>query len=288
MSKNSNAYFPSKANAAKNAKVEKGKETRCTNLHKFKWQQMSCYMDSLMFALFAFPSTFVQLYILGDAAGEADANTLSDLRTIYNSRQGANSACNNRIRNSMPQFEDRVMGDPAEFLKEILNRLRILNTTAISTSTGEEINVKPLITVGVMEEMPTELSVGELHCWDFEYESNATYKTDDNFIAIEINRQENGHNGKGIHISDKLFRMEESVHIQNSDGDNILLLLTSVIYFSGNHYTCYFLCNGNWYLYDDNTKPRQSITKIGNFEEMNAEAGDGCVLLIYNDSNCSI
>ena len=281
---NSNAYFPSKANVAKNSKIKKGEESRCMKLHKFKWQEMSCYMDSLMFALFAFPSSFVQRYILEDTAVGADADTLGYLRTIYNSRQGANSDCNNRIRNSMPDFQDRRMGDPSEFLRVILDRLIILNTTSISAKTTEEIKVKPVIKVSVTEEMPTNLSLDDVHTTEFTYETTATHKTNDNFIAIDINRQEQDRAGK-IKISNKQFEFEENITIENSDGDIILLPLTSVIFYSKRHYTCYFLCNGSWYLYDD-TGP--SITKIGNFAKMKKEAGKGCVLLLYNDSDCSV
>jgi hypothetical protein len=142
--------------------------------------------------------------------------------------------------------------------------------------------------LNVSEDMPTNLSEDHLN-GEFTplQEPEVVYKVDDNFVSFEINRQVEV-DGK-LAISTDMFDMEPDITVSNSEGEQIILQLNQVIAapYIG-HYVCYFRCNDYWYCYDDNPEGRPKIDRIGDFHDMNAAAGNGCVLLIYSDSVNSI
>lgn len=281
---NSNEYHPNALIAKKAKQKEIADQQRCASVNKFIWQENSCFMDSLMFALFAFPTDFVKKYILHGAAAGADAGILKIMRGINTSRIKANSECNNALRNSLGEdFSNRQYGaDPAEFFKVILDRLKIKSAKVVSTFTGEEIKVVPCIMLNVDEDIPTNLSEDHLNGEMTELgEPEVVYKVDDNFVSFAINRQVE-EDGQTV-ISDAYFKMQPDITVINSEGDDPTLLLNQVIvvrYGAINHYVCYFRCNDYWYLYNDSGP---TIEKIGDIDDMNEAAGDGCVLLIYSN-----
>jgi len=287
--KNSNSeFYPNSASAKSAKKTETDKAERCAAVNKFIYQQNSCFMDSLMFALFAFPTDFVNKYILHGAAVGANAGFLQIMRGISQSRIVANSVCNNALRNSAGiyfQNSRNVGGDPAEFFKVILDKLNIKSAKVVSTTVeGLELEVMPCIMLNVGEDMPTNLFEDHLHGALTELgEAEVVYKVDDNFVSFEISRQF-GEYGQ-------YFEMQPEIAVTNSEGTKNILLLNQVIVVRYgeedeiNHYVCYFKCNDYWYLYDDT---ESKIEKIGEFHVMNEEAGDGCVLLIYSDINNTV
>jgi len=290
--KNSNSeFFPTAANVKSAKKTETDKAERCASVNKFIYQDNSCFMDSLMFALFAFPTDFVNKYILDHSAAGADAAILQIMRGINQSRIGANSICNNALRNSAGIFFENsrnVGGDPAEFFKLILDKLNIKSAKVVSAVTGEEIEMAPCIMLNVGEDMPTNLLEDGLNGVMTELgEDEVVYKVDDNFVSFEINRQVEKQ-GQTV-ISRAYFQMQPEIAVTNSEGVQTLLSLNQVIVViygkKINHYVCYFKCNDYWYLYDDT---ESKIEKIGEFHVMNEEAGDGCVLLIYSDINNTV
>jgi len=283
---NSNEYHPTAASAKSAKQKEMADQQRCASVNKFIWQENSCFMDSLMFALFAFPTDFVKNYILHGAAAGADVGILKIMRGINTSRIKANSECNNALRNSLGEdFSNRQYGaDPAEFFKVILDKLNIKSAKVVSTTfEGVELEVAPCIMLNVGEDMPTDLFRDHLNGEMTELgEDEVFYKVDDNFVSFAINRQveEDGQ----LVISEEYFDIQPEIAVTNSGGTEALLFLNQVIvvrYGQGiNHYVCYFKCNDYWYLYNDSGP---TIEKIGEFDVMQEQAGSGCVLLIYSD-----
>ena len=51
----------------------------CLSINRHKWKEYSCYMDSVMFALFSFPSTFVTKYILNADINAIETKIIQEL-----------------------------------------------------------------------------------------------------------------------------------------------------------------------------------------------------------------
>lgn len=45
-------------------------------------------------------------------------------------------------------------------------------------------------------------------------------------------------------------------------------LLNSLVYWKNNHYMTMFICNNDWYKYDDGPGKRPNIIKIGNYDDL--------------------
>ena len=109
--------------------------------------------------------------------------------------------------------------------------------------------------------------------------THVDYETTIPFIVLGLERLEAR---RSLQVEDKTpITFQEHITIKVY-GTQTNLPLNQVIYYSVAHYTCYFRCNNNWYLYNDSGA---TITLIGTFAEMLKETKRGWTLLFYNDAD---
>lgn len=285
-------------------KEHKEGDIGCSDYILMANQRNSCYVDSLLVALFIHKSSFIKNKLLnGEATTKTGNLIIKKLNEIYNgihSDKGSSCSVNrNELRELLQKYNDKYEDDHIDFVKSPLEPsdvLRIFST--IVPLTTEVKNTRYEITDGKQKIVRNEIDdetinkiiitndkafdgdVGKMLKQVKYTKSTLKSKKEiitnmidvydysaSKFLVVTLNRhlQED----KVVNGKVKTIRtIDDRVVTFPEKLDGSLELSSIIVHIGsdrGGHYICYFRCENEWYRYDDTTI---KITKIGSFTEL--------------------
>ena len=235
----------------------------------FKFDTDSCWIDSLFVALFHNTNSLIKEFVdklqvksyENNDINEKGKQIIIEIKKIYNniSDDISTKTCNN-IRKLLNEHLNLL-------IKE--NILNLIFFSPFEKQTNNPIELLLYLLDYVLDETCSE-NISRLEFPLINNVLNEIYKNiseNDSFIIKDIQFINFKYN-----LEDKI-EFETTIDLYNG---NDILYLNSIIAYVGDHYVCYYKCNDEWYLYDDQGinididihNPNIHTKKIGNLENI--------------------
>ena len=290
----------------------------CEMITGLEWTKNSCYMDSVLHALFAIPNDFTSSLLSFDMSLDTRKNVcqsgmtkeLSDkyiqdiqqeLRNIADTIRGKAThpvkdvtKLRHLIKKcpTMQNFSGPGMQDSGEFLSYMLNLFPGSNTATtqiVSYGTNNDkdkflgdtvLNTTHSVVISVVPQRLLELDMIDITDFLVEYNDSGEL-TPDNMYRL------NNHTFRRRVATTTLIDAPIvifNINRRNPEDESIITtsiipietfalpsekefsLSAIVVFVGGCHYTCYYNCNSEWYLYDD--MANVNIVRIGTYDDL--------------------
>ena len=270
----------------------------CNNLKGLSWVGNSCYMDSVLFALFAIPNNininFLTKYDTNSKNSRIQMeifNIMKYMRTPNNSEYNCSNIRKiikeeHKIRYDEKFYTNR-MQDAGEFLLFLVDKLE--NTNLLYRCKGmygfntrnnlEAINIQKTydaivwnitssnlqhLDINKVYNIRTLLTIKnedlDIQNWKYRNKLDISKVIDSPYIIFNVMRKKLVDNGE-IYLNHKIIPTKTLLLDSGRK-----LYLHAIVVLVSNHYITYFRCNG-WYVYNDMTGGRK-ISYIGSYTDM--------------------
>ena len=277
------------------------KEDNCIQKNTFSWVENCCYIDAVIVAFFIGCSNFAEKHINKELKMENNLkirkNIQSQLKIIFDIMMDTSQKqyidCKMirkyiKYHPTSDNFHFTDLNDASDFLKYIFEILEInsshVNETVYGTDNINSENPRESSMDKITEKVKKESNIFENN--DLPYlKKNKIYTTKkflkssdepsdlkNNFkyerkiikkeliktdcLVLRINR----------YFDDDIFYKTKIIPSRKIKIENNYMYLTAILVFENLHYTCYFLCEGGWYYYNDATLKK--IKYIGDYNNM--------------------
>jgi uncharacterized UBP type Zn finger protein len=272
----------------------------CENLKGLLWVGNSCYIDSVIFALFAVPNNINSQFLQKYNVSKIQMEILNIVRYIREPSFDTKYNClnlrkifkqNYSPRSSDEQFFSNEMQDAGEFLLFLTDKLENTNVLQVSNtiygfnnlrSTDHKLrllskqkmndsivwNVTPSnlehMDINKFYNIRTFLSLKDVQTdiqdWKFENKMDTRKVIDTPYIIFNIMRKKIAGN-RELYLRYKIIPTQ-TMMLSNERQ----MYLHAIVVFVSGHYITYFRCN-DWYLYDDLLSGNK-IVHVGTYIDM--------------------
>lgn len=274
------------------------KKSFCDNLKGLSWTGNSCYMDSVLFALFAIPNdintNFLANYDQNTRNSRIQAEIINIMKYITTPNNSDYNCSNIRkiIRDEYhvkydERFYTNKMQDAGEFLLFLVDKLENTNLLFKRDAVygfNKKNNVEPISiqkkydsivwnvtpynlqhldinkVYNIRTLMTLESEDLNIHNWKYTNKLDVSEIIDSPYIIFNVMRKKM-ENNREIYLKHKIIPTK-TLMINNDRK----LYLHSIVVLVSNHYITYFRCN-DWYVYNDMSSGRK-ISYVGSYADM--------------------
>jgi hypothetical protein len=296
-------------------------KNNCIQKNTFSWVENCCYIDAVIVAFFIGCSNFAKKHLNKELKQENGLkirkNIQSKLKIVFDIMMDTskNQYIDCKIirkyikyHPTSDNFHSTDLNDASDFLKYIFDILEIksshVNETVYGTDNVNSESPRESSMYKISEKVKKESNIFENN--DLPYlKKNKIYTTkkflkslhepldlENNFnyerkiikkeliktdcLILRINR----------YFDDDIFYKTKIIPSRKIKHDNAYMYLSAILVFENSHYTCYFLCEGEWYYYNDASLKK--IKYIGQYDIMikstPSPISNG-ILYFYNKKN---
>jgi ubiquitin C-terminal hydrolase len=286
-----------------NSNSNSNSNSNCMSITGLNWTGNSCYIDSVLQALFSVPNSFSYKILNEKLKDDNKIAIQEELINISNTLMGILSPGVQNVRKLRSLFKqfpvsekyhNTHMKDSGEFLTYLISLFTsgsLAKTHTISYGTNSLNSIVPtnemiIGSIVVDDFASVVINIDPMTLLEQEDEIDITnYLIEYNDAVLDEPYIINGSSYIRRISTKKILstpiiifnfnRMNpvdnEVIHIAirpvpNIELDNFIYNFTAVVHFSDRHYICYFMCDEVWYLYND--IPVASISLIGTLDDL--------------------
>jgi hypothetical protein len=285
---------PKKSQTKKDAKEAK---FECDNMKGLEWVGNSCYLDSVLFALFAVPNKITPRFLEDHENSPLQEELLKMIEYMRNGTGVSKNCSDFRVKlqeenagNVVP-FATGNMQDAGEFLLYLVDQNRLKNvgdmltcseniygsnddglTWVLETNRIFSSSIVWNIESSILESMninsdnhirdlTTKTDIYEIDLWKYGVRKDENKIIDSDYIIFNIIRKKKINDTKVKFLTHKIIP-DETIVLENGKQ----LSLNSIVVYKNAHYQAYIKCGGKWYRYNDTSDIK--VTLIGSYKNM--------------------